>query len=111
MKLAIIYLAAICLITGCGKQSAPSPIPQFEAASLEFHSADKMRVLKYDHYRLLYDVGRQQMQTNIVRFEQAANILGAYGWELVNAETVQGGTIYHLKRQKQADGHFFFWPE
>lgn len=115
MKLVKICLATICLaaLCGCGKKSetAAPPSPQFEAAKLEFYPADKMKILGQTHYRLIYDLNRTQMQTNISSFEQAANILGQFGWELVSSETVDGNRVYHLKRQKQPDGKFFFFPE
>jgi hypothetical protein len=50
------------------------------------------------------------LSTNVDSLDQAANIVGKYGWELVSTETVNGETIYHMKRKAQRNGQFVLAP-
>jgi len=49
----------------------------------------------------------KNIQTNVDSLEQAANVLGQYGWELVSSETVNNCETYHMKRQTREDGCTF----
>ena len=47
------------------------------------------------------------VQTNVDSLDQAANILGQYGWQLVSTGTKNDTASWHLQRQVREDGKTF----
>jgi hypothetical protein len=93
---ASIFLSSVLLL-GC---SRPAEI-KYQTGTLE-----SWRWNNFTNYVLLVTFAdkTQSFRTNVDTLDQAANILGQYGWELVNSETVGGREVYHLKRQARSDG-------
>ena len=50
------------------------------------------------------------IQTNVDSLDEAANIVGQYGWELVNTGVENGDKVYYMKRRAQKYGDFFLTP-
>ncbi|MGA3267080.1 MAG: hypothetical protein ABSE16_09680 [Verrucomicrobiota bacterium] len=99
---ASIFLSSVLLL-GC---SRPAEI-KYQTGTLE-----SWRWNNFTNYTLFVNCTYSHFQTNVDTLDQAANILGQYGWELVNSETVGGREVYHLKRQiRDGDGcDFIFTP-
>jgi hypothetical protein len=72
--------------------------------------------MRWDTSSLLYTnqtltvFGSSMISTNVDSLDQAANIIGKFGWELVNTEAVNGETVYHMKRKAQRNGEFALTP-
>jgi hypothetical protein len=109
MKTFVSILLGSILLLGCSQQASKQqqeikyqtgkleswPYKDFTNYALQISFADKTK----------------DIQTNVDSLDQAANILGQYGWELVSSETANGHETYHMKRQMRDDGcGFYFGP-
>ena len=107
-----ILLVAAC--GACGQKSTPPATPaapaKFQTSSLRETSKQEREVLKELHYQMVIDGDHVQIVTNVASIQEALNILGQYGWELVQVEPDNGGKIYHVKRIEQPQGKFFCYP-
>jgi hypothetical protein len=106
MKKTISILAA-ALLCGC-KPSTPPPPAKYETGSMTMYNSDTMATLGYSHYTLNICNKSGNIETNVATLDRAANILGQYGWEFVSSSIDRMGETYHLKRQAQADGYYFY---
>lgn len=105
----ILLLAAVCC--ACGpKEAKPLPPQKFQSATLRESSKQEQDFLKELNYQLVIDGDRIQIVTNVASIRQALNVLGQYGWELVQVEPDNGGKIYHVKRIQQPTGNFICYP-
>jgi hypothetical protein len=46
------------------------------------------------------------LETNVDSLDQAANIVGQYGWEFVNSDVENGDQVYHMKRRIPKDAMY-----
>ena len=63
-----------------------------------------------NHTLIIKFTDRQNILTNVGSLDQAASILGQYGWEFVSSESSGDETVYHMKRQARKDGDFDLVP-
>lgn len=108
----ILLVALACV--ACGPKPTPQATPttaaKFQTSTLRETSKQEREVLKELHYQLVIDGDHVQIVTNVASIQEALNIIGQYGWELVQVEPDNGGKIYHVKRIEQPLGKFFCYP-
>jgi hypothetical protein len=87
------------LTCGCEQQ-------KFETKTISWDT----KSLFYTNQNLVIFAKEGPIQTNVDSLDQAANILGQYGWEFVNSDTENGEKVYHMKRRVQKTGEFYLSP-
>jgi hypothetical protein len=78
---------------------------KFETKTMSWDSS-----LLYTNQNLIIFAKGGPIQINVDSLDQAANIVGQYGWELVNSDVENGEKVYHMKRREQKDGEFSLTP-
>ncbi|MGA2240895.1 MAG: hypothetical protein ABSH11_02505 [Verrucomicrobiota bacterium] len=105
MKTFASMLLGSILLFGCSQQ-APK---QQQEIKYQTGKLASWPYKDFTNYALLITFAdkTKNIQTNVDSLEQAANVLGQYGWELVSSETVNNCETYHMKRQTREDGCTF----
>ena len=113
MKTFVLILFGSILLLGCSRQSPKPPQEiKYETMSMDWaEEDDTARSLGFTNHCLLV-MTKTSTETNsaaidVSSLDDAANILGRYGWELVSTETKGNPGIYHMKRQVREDGKKF----
>jgi len=106
MKTFASILVGSALLLGCSQHEV-----KYQTGTLEWEedSAILSSFGASNHTLIIYStIKTQNIYTNVDSLDQAANILGQYGWELVSSESVNDRKTYHMKRQVQEgdDGQF-----
>ncbi|MGD0206367.1 MAG: hypothetical protein ABSC89_02005 [Verrucomicrobiota bacterium] len=99
MKTQIAIFLASLLLFGCSQE-------KFETKTMSWDT----KSLFYTNQNLVIFAKGGPIQTNVDSLDQAANILGQYGWEFVNSDTENGEKVYHMKRRAQKTGDFYLSP-
>jgi hypothetical protein len=99
MKTFASVLLGSSLLFGCSQE-------KFETKTMSWDTGSRF----YTNQSLEIFTKEGPIQTNVDSLDQAANIVGQYGWELVNADVENGEKVYHMKRKAQKDGGFFLMP-
>jgi hypothetical protein len=98
MKTFTLTLFILIVITGCSEK--------IQNATMSWDT-DGL-VYKNQTLNIFCDSG--PIQTNVDSLDEAASILGQYGWEFVSSETQNGEETYHMKRQARTDCTFVLCP-
>jgi hypothetical protein len=109
MKVFVSILFCTVLLFGCSKP--PTEI-KYETKTMDWMKEnDAVRMLGLtNHTLIIHFSDKKDILTNVDSLDQAANILGEYGWEFVSSEVNDGTTVYHMKRQASKDGGFDLVP-
>jgi hypothetical protein len=99
MKISTSFLVGSFLLFGCSQE-------KFETKTMSWDT----KSLFYTNQNLEIFAKGGPIQTNVDSLDQAANILGQYGWELASTGVENGETVYHMKRRAQKTGDFFLMP-
>jgi PBP1b-binding outer membrane lipoprotein LpoB len=108
MKTFASILLGSLLLFGCSRQDSSKQGVKYQTEKLE-----SWPYKDFTNYALQISFAdkAKNIQTNVDSLDQAANILGQYGWELVSSETANDHETYHMKRQMRDDGcGFYFGP-
>jgi len=98
MKTLAFTLCGLFLLCGCSEK--------FQTKTMEWDTSN----LLYTNQNLVIYASSGPIQTNVDSLDQAANILGQYGWEFVNSDTEGDKQVYHMKRQARKECDFFLIP-
>jgi hypothetical protein len=102
-------IAMTFLLCGCEQTQSP----QYEFAKMEVEN-------DYTNFMLMISTNASDGYTettnlgSVTALEQAANIVGQYGWEFVGAGTEDGDMTYYFKRKEHPSsvgGEFMFLPD
>jgi hypothetical protein len=97
MKAFIVALTAAILVCGCDHE-------KFENQKMTWYGSFSTNAML-----IIYAKGGP-IQTNVDSLDQAANILGQYGWEFVNTGVEDGDKVFYMKRHVQKYGSFSLTP-
>jgi hypothetical protein len=100
MKTLAPILAATFLICGCN-QKMPD---KWESGIIEWNQS------LFPKQELSITTGIGQVKAEIFLPDQALNLLGQYGWELVIVTSENGKEVFYLKRHPQKYGGFTMTP-
>jgi hypothetical protein len=112
MKTIASILVGSILLLGCSRQSSQPVNPaeiKYETKTMEWREeSDTMRALGFTNHALIifFTDKTKNIATNVDSLDQAANILGQYGWEFASSDVKGDRTVYHMKRQARKDGRF-----
>jgi PBP1b-binding outer membrane lipoprotein LpoB len=105
---ASILIGSVFLI-GCSRQATKQPETKYETLTLNWENEIPDGDLT-NHCVIIRTVtssATNVVQTNVDSLDQAANILGQYGWGFVSTEIKNDTKSYHLQRQVREDGKTF----
>jgi hypothetical protein len=109
MKIFPLLCAMGFVLAGCSRQAASSADKKYESITLEWQS-EMPDVGLTNHcliVRTMASAGTSLEQKDVSSLDDAANVLGQYGWKLVSSDSKGDDQIYHMERQSRDDGKTF----
>ena len=100
---------AAALLCGCAKPEKAVQL-KFQAGHLEWWTDDELRTFGKTNLSLLVFAPDGLMETNVESLDEAADILGQYGWEFTGAQFKGNHEIYYMRRQATNDCKFSLLP-
>ena len=112
MKTFVSILLGLVMLAGCSRHSSQPVEVKYETITLTWLSDTAIEPNHSLVIRTVTATATNLDATDVSTLDQAANMLGQYGWKLVSTETKGNWDTWHMQRQDRGDGkQFYLLPE